>query len=339
LSAGPLLEVEGLRVTHGGRPIVDGVDLRLQAGEAMGLAGESGCGKTTTALALMKLLPASLKQSGAITLHPPDAEEPVNIGRRTEAGMQLVRWRHISLVFQGAMNSLDPVQKVDAQIAEAMRLHERGLSGKALGERITELLGTVGLTAAAGRRYPHQLSGGQRQRVMIALALACNPSLVIADEPTTALDVVMQAQILELLERLRERLGLALILISHDLGVLAETCDRIAVMYAGRIVESGPVAAVFENPQHPYTKRLLETLPVIGGKRGLGVPIPGGPPDPGDPPPGCRFHPRCPYAEDVCRRDDPALRQVKPAQAAACHFAPWSEWPPVEAPAGSEVGR
>jgi oligopeptide/dipeptide ABC transporter ATP-binding protein len=165
--------------------------------------------------------------------------------------------------------------------------------------------------------------------MMIALALACNPSLVIADEPTTALDVVMQAQVLELLERLRERLGLALILISHDMGVLAETCDRIAIMYAGRIVETGSVSAVFEAPQHPYTKRLLDSLPVIGGARGLAVPIPGGPPDPGDMPEGCRFRPRCPYAAERCLADPP-LRQVAPGHASACHFAPWSEWPSIE---------
>jgi oligopeptide/dipeptide ABC transporter ATP-binding protein len=161
---------------------------------------------------------------------------------------------------------------------------------------------------------------------MIALALACRPSLVIADEPTTALDVVMQAQILELLERLRRELGLALILISHDLGVLAETCDRLAVMYAGRIVEEGPVRAVFQAPQHPYTKRLLDSLPVIGGSRELATPIPGGPPDPGELPAGCRFRPRCPYAADRCL-EDPPLREVRGAQAAACHFAPWTEWP------------
>ena len=161
---------------------------------------------------------------------------------------------------------------------------------------------------------------------MIALALACQPSLVIADEPTTALDVVMQAQVLQLLERLREQLGLALILISHDLGVLAETCDRIAIMYAGRIVETGPVRAVFDAPQHPYTKRLLDSLPVIGGERGLADPIPGGPPDPGDLPEGCRFRPRCPYAAERCF-SDPPLREVSPGQAAACHFAPWTEWP------------
>jgi peptide/nickel transport system ATP-binding protein len=321
-----LLEIRDLHVHHDGRPILDGVDLTLEPGEALGLAGESGCGKTTTALALMRLLPPSFTQSGTMTLRPPDTDEPINVERRTEAGMQLVRWRHVSLVFQGAMNSLDPVKRIDHQLAEAIRLHERVASSSDLRARIGELLGTVGLPPALGRRYPHQLSGGQRQRVMIALALACRPSLVIADEPTTALDVVMQAQILELLERLRKELGLALILISHDLGVLAETCDRIAVMYAGRIVETGPVREVFASPQHPYTKRLLESLPVIGGSRELAAPIPGGPPDPGELPQGCRFLPRCPYAAERCL-ENPALREVRPGQAAACHFAPWEEWP------------
>jgi peptide/nickel transport system ATP-binding protein len=322
----PLLEVTDLRVEHAGNPIVDGVDLTLAAGEALGLAGESGCGKTTTALALMKILPPTLRQTGAITLRPPGEPEPINIGKRTEAGMQVVRWRHISLVFQGAMNSLDPVQRVEDQIEEAIRLHDPAERAKGVRERIADLLETVGLTEAAGSRYPHQLSGGQRQRVMIALALACRPSVVIADEPTTALDVVMQAQVLQLLERLREDLGLALILISHDLGVLAETCDRVAVMYAGRIVETGPVDEVFRSPQHPYTKRLLDSLPVIGGRRGVADPIPGSPPDPGDPPPGCRFRPRCPYAAERCL-EEPPLRTVAPEQAAACHFAPWADWP------------
>jgi peptide/nickel transport system ATP-binding protein len=338
-----LLEVSDLRVEHRGNPIVDGVDFTLDPGEALGLAGESGCGKTTTALALMRLLPPALEQKGSITLRPAGHDEPINIDRRTETGMQLVRWRHVSLVFQGAMNSLDPVQRIDAQISEAIRLHAKSGSAEQVSARIGELLETVGLTAGLGRRYPHQLSGGQRQRVMIALALACRPSVVIADEPTTALDVVMQAQVLELLERLRGELGLALILISHDLGVLAETCDRIAVMYAGRVVETGPVASVFEAPQHPYTKRLLDTLPVIGGPRGLAVPIPGGPPDPADPPEGCRFHPRCPYAAERCLQEDPALREVVPGQRAACHFAPWSEWPEPAATtpttSASEAGR
>ena len=205
--------------------------------------------------------------------------------------------------------------------------------------RIGELLTTVGLTPALGRRYAHQLSGGQRQRVMIALALACRPSLVIADEPTTALDVVMQAQILELLEHLREQLGLALILISHDLGVLAETCDRIAVMYAGRIVETGPVREVFDAPQHPYTKRLLDSLPVIGGVARAGAADPGRPARPGRA--AARAAASCRAAPTRPTRclEDPALREVRPAQAAACHFAPWAEWPaPHEAAVEGAAG-
>ena len=327
-----LLEVKDLRVTHRGHPIVDGVDLVLEPGEALGLAGESGCGKTTTALSLMRLLPSGLEQSGAITLSPPGLPEPINVGRRTERGMGPVRWRHISLVFQGAMNSLDPVQRVDAQIAEAVLLH-KDMGSKDARARTAELLERVGLTPKLGRRYAHQLSGGQRQRVMIALALACDPSLVIADEPTTALDVVMQAQVLQLLERLREELGLALILISHDLGVLAETCDRIAVMYAGRIVETGAVDDVFAAPQHPYTKRLLDTLPVIGGERALAPAIPGGPPDPAEMPTGCRFQPRCPYAGERCSADPPLRGVGAPGHESACHYAPWSEWPELAAPA------
>jgi peptide/nickel transport system ATP-binding protein len=320
-----LLEIEDLRVLHRGKPIVAGVDLAVQPGEALGLAGESGCGKTTTALAIMKLLPPELKPSGTITLYPPGAEEPVKIDRRTERGMQLVRWRHVSLVFQGAMNALDPVQRIEAQIAEAIRLHEARVRGAALRERIAELLRTVGLSARHGHGYPHQLSGGQRQRAMIALALACRPALVIADEPTTALDVIMQAQVLDLLARLRRELGLALILISHDLAVLAESCDRLAVMYAGRIVESGPAADVFGAPQHPYTKRLLDSLPQIGGRRGAADPIPGSPPDPADAPEGCTFRPRCPYAADVCLTEPP-LAAVAPGRLSACHFAPWESW-------------
>jgi oligopeptide/dipeptide ABC transporter ATP-binding protein len=319
-----LLEIEGLQVHHRGKAIVAGVDLKVEPGEALGLAGESGCGKTTTALAIMKLLPPALTPTGAITLYPPGVEEPVKIDRRTERGMNLVRWRHVSLVFQGAMNALDPVYRIEAQIEEAIRLHER-VGRTALRERIAELLRTVGLTPRHARSYPHQLSGGQRQRAMIALALACRPALVIADEPTTALDVIMQAQVLDLLARLRRELGLALILISHDLAVLAETCDRLAVMYAGRIVESGPAAEVFAAPQHPYTKRLLDSLPSIGGRRGVADPIPGAPPDPHDPPEGCTFRPRCPYAADVCMTEPP-LKEVLPGRRSACHFAPWESW-------------
>jgi peptide/nickel transport system ATP-binding protein len=317
-----LLEIVGLEVRHAGGPIVAGVDLTVAPGEALGIAGESGCGKTTTALAIMKLLPPGLEAGGTITLRPPGAEEPVRIDRRTERGMQHVRWRHVSLVFQGALNGLDPVKRVEHQIAEAIRLHEPRARPAA---RIAELLDTVGLSRAHGHSYPHQLSGGQRQRAMIALALACHPALVIADEPTTALDTIMQAQILELLERLRAELGLALILISHDLAVLAESCDRLAVMYAGRVVEEGRAEDVFSSPQHPYTKKLLDSLPVIGGERGLAEPIPGAPPDPADVPEGCPFRPRCPYAAEVCEQP-PELREVVPAHSAACHFAPWERW-------------
>ena len=320
-----LLDVTNLRITYRGQPIVDGVDFCLSAGEALGLAGESGCGKTSTALALMRLLPPELELSGAMTLRPHDSGA-ISLERRTEAGMRVVRWRHISLIFQGAMNGFDPVRRVGAQIADAIHLHDPRADRAQQRARVGELLEMVGLTAGVDRRYAHQLSGGQRQRAMIALALACRPKLVIADEPTTALDVISQAQILELLERLRSELGLALLLISHDLGVLAQTCDRIAIMYAGRIVESGPLREVFEAAQHPYTKLLLDSLPTIGGSREL-APIEGVPPDPANLLTGCRFQPRCPYATSECEERDPPTRDVGPKHAVACHLAPWSRWP------------
>jgi peptide/nickel transport system ATP-binding protein len=336
-AADNLLEVDGLTVGYrrDGREVrlVDDVSFHLARGEALGLAGESGCGKTTTALSLLGLLPTPLERiAGSIVLHTRDGD--VNVHRRTELGMQAVRWRTVSLVFQGAMNALDPVMRVSHQIAEAIRLHEPGIDSAGVHARVRELFDAVGINPARANQYPHEFSGGMRQRVMIALALACRPELVIGDEPTTALDVMVQAQILELLESLRRDLGLSLILITHDLSVLAETCDRVAVMYAGAIVESGTVDDVFERPQHPYTQRLLGAFPAIGGERTLAPAIPGAPPDPVALPAGCRFHPRCHRAQERCAHDAPALRAVGEAHAAACLFAPWPDAGRSQLPAG-----
>jgi peptide/nickel transport system ATP-binding protein len=321
-----LLDVKDLSVAYrrDGREIrlVEDVTFQVGRGEALGLAGESGCGKTTTALALLGLLPTNLyRASGEIVLNSPDGV--VSIHKRTERGMQQVRWARISMVFQGAMNSLDPVMRVSDQIAEAIRLHEPAIDRKGVDERIAELFGYVGISAARARQYPHEFSGGMRQRVMIALALACKPELIIGDEPTTALDVMMQAQILELLEELRRELGLAMILITHDLSVLAETCDRVAIMYAGQIAELGAVRDLYANPQHPYTQRLLAAFPAIGGPRELAPAIPGVPPDPADQPAGCRFAPRCHRVAERCGVEQPELRPLEDERLVRCHYAPW----------------
>jgi peptide/nickel transport system ATP-binding protein len=293
VSEGALLDVRDLRVAYraSGRivPIVDGVSLTLRRGEALGLAGESGCGKTTTALAMLGLLPSGLRRTGGeMTLR---SERGVMLlHRRTPTGWRDLRWRTVSMVFQGAMNALDPVMRIDRQIAEAIHLHEPEADATA---RVGELLERVGIPRSRLKQYPHEFSGGMRQRVMIALALACGPELMIGDEPTTALDVMTQGQILQLLEELRRDLGLALLLITHDLSVIAETCDRVAIMYAGQIVEQGTVREVLETPRHPYSERLLAGFAHVGGERTLGQPIPGAPPHPGEHFPGCRFAPRC----------------------------------------------
>jgi oligopeptide/dipeptide ABC transporter ATP-binding protein len=233
--------------------------------------------------------------------------------------MRRYRWREISLVFQGAMNALNPVRRIEDQIAEPVE-RRLGEPRQAALRRARELLELVGIPARRGRAYPHELSGGMRQRAMIAMALACDPALVIGDEPTTALDVMVQAQILELLTRLRRELGLSLILITHDLSVIAETCDRVLVMYAGRVAEEGAVATVFERPRHPYTRALLAAFPDLAADvRDLEV-IPGQPPDLSDPPSGCRFHPRCTAVMDVCRRERPAEVRFPDGVRVACHL-------------------
>ena len=316
-----LLEVRDLRVVYReeGRfvPIVDGVSFSLRRGEALGLAGESGCGKTTTALALMGLLPSGLGRTrGEIVLN--SKRGVMFLHRRTPTGWRDVRWRTASMVFQGAMNSLDPVMRIDRQIAEAIRLHEPGANPDV---RVNELLERVGIPATRRRQYPHEFSGGMRQRVMIALALACGPELMIGDEPTTALDVMTQGQILHLLEELRRDLGLALLLITHDLSVIAETCDRVAIMYAGQIAEQGPVRDLIENPQHPYTARLLSGFSHIGGPRTLGEAIPGSPPHPGEDFPGCRFAPRCHLAFADCVKAPVPLFKGSDGREARCLLA------------------
>jgi oligopeptide/dipeptide ABC transporter ATP-binding protein len=314
----PLLVVENLR-THfsldsGTVRAVDGVSFTLEDGEALGIAGESGCGKTTTALSLVQLLPGNAKiVEGSIKLFG------IDLVPKSENALRRYRWREISIVFQGAMNALNPVRRVGEQIAEPIeiRLGEPKDRSK---RRAAELLELVGIPRKRADAYPHELSGGMRQRAMIAMALACDPAVVIGDEPTTALDVMVQAQILELLERLRRELGLSLILITHDLSVIAETCDRTLIMYAGKVAEEGPVRRIFTAPRHPYTQKLLGAFPNIEADRRTLETIPGSPPDLREPPPGCRFHPRCPAVMDVCRVEVPPEVAFPDGVRVACHL-------------------
>jgi oligopeptide/dipeptide ABC transporter ATP-binding protein len=329
----PLLVVENLttQFTLEGATLtaVDGVSFRLNDGEALGIAGESGCGKTTTALSLVRLLPANGRiASGSVKFHG------VDLAGRSETGMRRYRWREISVVFQGAMNALNPVRRIVEQIGEPIEIR-LGESRDRARRRAGELLELVGIPKERGQAYPHELSGGMRQRAMIAMALACDPKIVIGDEPTTALDVMVQAQILELLERLRRDLGLALILITHDLSVIAETCDRTMVMYAGRVAEEGPVRRIFTAPRHPYTTKLLSAFPNIHADRRALETIPGTPPDLRSLPGGCHFHPRCPMAMDVCKEVRPPEVVFPDGVRVACHLHPAGTGGAIEvSPAG-----
>lgn len=290
----------------------DGVSLRVGKGQALGLVGESACGKSTLALSLMKLLPDNGEiTGGSIRL---DGREIANL---REEDMLPLRWKEISIIFQGAMNALNPVRSVGQQIVEALKLHEK-MSDKEAWRHTKLLFERVEIDANRVKEYPHEFSGGMRQRVMIAMALACNPKIVIGDEPTTGLDVMVKAQILKLLEDLAREKSMSMILITHDLSVVAEICEKVVVMYAGKIVETGSTERVFAEPAHPYTLALLTAFPNIEGERVLASSIPGIPPNLLHPPSGCRFHERCSYAIPLCSMAEPPLMMVENDHYSAC---------------------
>ncbi|HHH82382.1 MAG TPA: ABC transporter ATP-binding protein [Chloroflexi bacterium] len=291
------------------------ISFQVDQGKSLGIVGESGCGKTTVMLALLRLLPeAGRIMEGQVLL---DGEDLLQC---SEAEMRNLRWSKISIVFQGAMNALNPVRTIESQIVEVLRIH--GVEGQSQQARVRagELLELVGIPPERGRQYPHQYSGGMRQRAMIAMALACNPRVLIADEPTTALDVMIQAQILNLLRKLQKSLNLALIIVTHDLGVVAEICDDVLVMYSGTVVETGSSDAIFNHPRHPYTERLLQAFPDIESPDADLVSIPGNPPRLDELPPGCRFAPRCHIAEERCHIEVPKPIEIEHRHWCACHL-------------------
>jgi peptide/nickel transport system ATP-binding protein len=314
----PLVSIRDLRVAFHGLPALRGIDLDVGPGEAVGLVGESGCGKSVTWLAALGLLPRTATVTGSVTL-----EGREMLGAAPSV-LDDVRGGRIAMIFQDPASALNPVKRVGVQVAEALRLH-RGMVGGAAEAEVLRLFDQVGIPDAKRRIhiYPHEMSGGQNQRVMIAMALAGQPELLVADEPTTALDATIQAQILDLLRRLQQETGMALVLISHDLGVVAEMCRRVCVMYAGRIVEQAPGDELFANPRHPYTRGLLAALPDMVGPRRRLEAIPGGVPEPWNMPPGCAFAPRCGRATAACDTGMPGFVTVGPGHEAACiHVAP-----------------
>ena len=293
---------------------VDNVSFALKKGEAMGLVGESGCGKTSIATSLLRLLPDNaVIKGGHIYLNGTD------LVALDEEEMRKIRWRRISMVFQAAMNALNPVYKVGDQIIEAMENHGLVTTNEAARDRVADLFRLVGLDPKLMEQYPHEYSGGMRQRAVIAMALSCNPDLIIADEPTTALDVIVQDNLLREMMELQHKLHMSMIYISHDIAVIAEVSDRIGVMYAGRLVELASAVEVFHHPLHPYTAGLMSAFPsIIGPKRALKT-LPGEPPDLLHPPRGCRFHPRCPYATDICKQEVPELKDLGRDHFVACY--------------------
>ena len=322
----PLLQIDNLRTVfpgpRGETAAVDGVSLSVNRGQTLGIVGESGCGKSVLSLSVMRLVPPPGRIAQGRALF-----EGQDLLSASAAAMRGLRGNRIAMIFQEPMTSLNPVFTVGDQITEAMRAHDRRASAGQLRARAAEALDRVRIPAAAKRLddYPHQMSGGMRQRVMIAMALSCNPDLLIADEPTTALDVTVQAQILDLLRDLQAQSGMAIILITHDLGVVAEMADEVAVMYAGRVVERSSGTGIFDDPQHPYTLGLLGSIPKIEEERERLLAIEGAVPAPFALPPGCRFHPRCVFGAEACTETDPALRPLGPEHSAACIRAPVEE--------------
>jgi len=321
-----LLAIEGLRTVFrnpaGEVAAVDGVSLSVERGKTLGIVGESGCGKSMLSLSVMRLVPPPGRVAAGRVMF--DGQDLLTLPSQA---MRAIRGNRIGMIFQEPMTSLNPVFTVGDQITEAMRAHDRRASSAELRARAVAALDRVRIPAAARRidEYPHQMSGGMRQRVMIAMALSCDPDLLIADEPTTALDVTVQAQILDLLRDLQAQSGMAIILITHDLGVVAEMADEVAVMYAGRVVERASGAAIFDDPQHPYTLGLLGSIPRIEESRSRLLAIEGSVPAPFDLPKGCRFHPRCVFAAVECTRVDPPLRELGADHVAACIRAPVEE--------------
>jgi peptide/nickel transport system ATP-binding protein len=311
--AAALMELRDFSVSFGGLDVVRTLNLRIGRGEAFGLVGESGSGKSVTWLGALGLLPSTATVSGQVLL------EGENMLTANAQSLARIRGGRIGLIFQDPGSALNPIHRVGAQVMEALRAH-RGLTGGAARNEAKKLFDLVGIPDASRRLelYPHELSGGQNQRVMIAMALAGQPALLIADEPTTALDTTIQAQILDLLDMLRRETGMALVLISHDLSVVAELCSSIAVMYAGRIVEHAPTDELFDRPAHPYTRGLLAAVPPLTGPRQRLISIPGNVPEPWNLPPGCAFAPRCPMAGDDCVMGVPPMRAVSPGHHAAC---------------------
>jgi peptide/nickel transport system ATP-binding protein len=314
----PLLEVDRLvmhyRIKAGEVSAVEDVSFTVHGGESVGLVGESGCGKTSIALSLLRLLPSNAEFiSGEIRLNGED------LLYLSPEEMRQRRWKDIAMVFQGAMNSWNPVYRVGDQIRETLDTHYRGvMSYDEQRTHMEKLFSSVGLTPTMLDRYPHEFSGGMRQRAVIAMALACSPQLIIADEPTTALDVIVQDQILKELKRIQAEMGMSIIYISHDIAVIAEVTDSLGVMYAGKLVEYGPTAQIFARPRHPYAYLLLRSTPSITGPRRQLAPLEGEPPDLFRPPTGCRFHPRCPFATDVCSTDEPPLADIGGGHRVAC---------------------